>query len=406
MGGKITIRKKMDDYSISLDVFGEDGGVIVSYSFKSITAGTDVGKRLVLITLLRYSIMMTLNVEEILVDFEISKYEADYIQGEIDNFVYYSKINHNLAMKKPIIVYRNIAENFKYKDIFLNPEINFIGYSGGKDSTLCLEIIKDEFKEIRKFKIDFETEDFLNDYNERIDIIDYDKYNLIATSKFYELNNRDYYQEEDLHCCFAIPYFSVQSGYPASLTIGLQFDVVNSYVFDEQGNPVFEYDLLETYESLKCFERLMHFYGLSKFRVFVPLASLTSFSIYNILRKEYGEEGLRQFNSCWTPERDGSPCGKCLKCQRVSFIYSLIGMKLTEKEKESLSLIKKNDVKVEYLFGSITCKNLLEIYSGDKREILSSALFVDEKIEDLDWGINRNIKNKYKLISIMNPLRR
>ena len=400
----LLITKHEKDQEIVLLVEDPHRNPIVKYTFCSKTTGTELGRRIVLITLLRYAIMMTLNIDQIEITFSLDDYEKEYLESEIDNLVSYSLRNQSFHMKTPRLIYGGVSYSNEYPNIPLDPTTVFIGYSGGKDSQLCYELLHGVFEHIRKYKIDFETEQYEHDYHERIDIIDNDMYQKVSTEALFTAQGKDYYQEEDLHCCFAIPYWGVTINHPQVLSIGLQFDVVNDYLCNDSGEKITEFDLLETYDSLKKFEALMHYYGLSGFKVIVPLASITSFGIYSILQKKYGESGLRALNSCWSPTPDGKPCGKCLKCQRVSYIYNILGMELTDIEKASLELANSSGIRLDFLFGSITCQRLLE--NQDKLKVpLHAALFVDEKIEELDWGMSKKIATLYSLTRIDNPFK-
>ncbi|MDO5422298.1 MAG: 7-cyano-7-deazaguanine synthase, partial [Eubacteriales bacterium] len=199
-----------------------------------------------------------------------------------------------------------------------------------------------------------------------------------------------------------IPFFSVKENDAAYLSIGLQFDVSNYYVYNERNESIQEYDLMETYGAIKKFEELLRYLDLKQFNIIEPLASVTSFAIYEILRREYGDEQLKQMGSCWTPQQNGSPCGKCLKCQRVAYIYNALGLKLSEHEKESLKLLEESNVPLAYLFGSITCEKLLCKYDASE---LKHMLFIDDKVFDLDKGIHKDISEIYGLKIIENPLK-
>lgn len=269
---------------------------------------------------------------------------------------------------------------------------------------MCYDLIEDYFDDVIKFKINFETEEYVDDYREAIIINNSEKYDSISAKNMYESNSKNYYQEEDLHCCFAIPFYGVKNNTPGVLSVGLQYDVCNYYVYNDEGERLSEFDLMETYDSLKCFEKLLRHYGLVNFRIFVPLASVTFFVIYNILLNKYGVDELRKMNSCWYPTLDNEPCGKCLKCKRVSYIYERLGINLNTVEQQAFDLYEQSNEELDYLFGSISCKQLIEKNDIDNKYDLKNVLFVDEKINELDWGFHTIIAEKFGLNIKKNPL--
>lgn len=398
----IRIKNYMSDNEIQFDVCDDMDTVIVTYLFRSRQAGTEVGKRLLFITLLRYAVLDCFGADSMIVEADVSGYEAKYMEQELEHMVTYSLRNQNLELRRPTVIYSTVEDTCYSTPIPLDSRNCYIGYSGGKDSKLCYELIKDRFEKVVKFKIDFDQEEFNSQFYEGIHIQDLEKYKEISARQVYEKHGRNYYQEEDLHCCFAAPYFSVRDMDPAYLVVGLQFDVSNYYVFNEKQELISEFDLMETYQSMKTFENLLGYYGLQGFHVIEPLASATSFVIYEILRQEHGEDGLRKMNSCWNPNKDGSACGVCLKCQRVSYIYNCLGLQLTDTEKHSLALLKQKKYPLDYVFGSITCKQLLEQYNPEE---LKDVLFIDEKVIDLDRGMYKEISEKYGLRIQENPLK-
>ncbi|WP_421381754.1 hypothetical protein ACOJQI_20945 [Bacillus salacetis] len=378
---------------------------ISNYIFKSRNPGTELGKRLVFITLLRYAILDCLAIDEYEIEEGLTQSEIDYINGEIQNMLDYSEGYHHLEINSPKILYNQLADS-PSKKINLDTNKCYIGYSGGKDSKLCLDLIKDDFAEVKKFKINFDEEEFKSEFHEKLEIVNSTYYQKVSTKFLYEESGKNYYQEEDLHCCFAAPYFSVKEMSPSHLSVGLQFDVINHYVYDDNGGLISEFGLTETYKSVKTFENLLKNYGLVNFKVIVPLASATSFAIYTILKSKFGEDGLRSFNSCWYPSEDDVACGVCMKCQRVSYIYKVIGMDLTPVERKSLTIFEESGHDLDFLFGSISCMKLLDgTTTGYRSGDVKNHLFIDEKIEDIDGGYSRKISDLFGLAIIENPLK-
>ncbi|MDO5425511.1 MAG: hypothetical protein Q4F41_17505, partial [Eubacteriales bacterium] len=161
----IILKNEIVDTGMKWGVYSENGEKIVEYAFQARKEGTEIGKKLVNLTLLRYAVLDCLYIDEMKIDFQIDLYEKQYIDGEIDNMIEYSIKNHSLYLKKPIIKYKGVYDKQVYPTIELNKRKCYIGYSGGKDSRLCHQLLQNRFEEIIKFKIDFDDEEFNSDYH-------------------------------------------------------------------------------------------------------------------------------------------------------------------------------------------------------------------------------------------------
>lgn len=90
---------KRDNY-ISWNIKDENNNSIVDYIFESRVEGTEVGERIVWLTLLRFAIMDCFAAGEMYIDTNITEYELAYLNQEIENMVEYSRNNHSFIVKK------------------------------------------------------------------------------------------------------------------------------------------------------------------------------------------------------------------------------------------------------------------------------------------------------------------
>lgn len=386
------------DYGLEWSFYDMNNDLVSTYVFKSkLKNRSDTGSRLLKITMCRFAVMDLLNVPSMSIESLLSKEEATYLIHELDKFKDHSSDYHGIDIPIKTLGMRTIEESFN--KIRLSKEDCYLGYTGGKDSSLTLELIEGDFKKLQLFKINFDEEPFLDNYHIACKVHNTKLYNQYSTKAFFNSLQVKYYQEEDLHAVFAAPYYNVIEGDPANLALGMPWDTLNSYVYKAGSTErASEYVMTETQNSLKCFRKLMHYYGLIDFDLFSPLATLNSFAIYNILRKKYGDNKLKSMLSCWNPVGNKS-CGKCTKCQRVSYIYKVLNIPLSDNEINSLST---NTKELDYLFGSISIKKLLENNLYNKLKF-DNCVLIDPEIINFDRSYHQKISEKYELSVVKNP---
>lgn len=388
--------------SVNWALYSSDGSRICEYIFKSKEEGSSIGKELLKVTMLRFAIMDVLNCDCIEIQNHLKDFEFDYINYEVKRFVKYSKSYHNLDVPIPKIKCSKLKSDITYSKINLNSEGCLLGYTGGKDSTLSLELLKEKYNNIKLFKFNFDNELFKDDYYSTMKILNFELYKKVSTSNYYEINKKDYYQEEDMHAIYAAPFFNLNENTFSNLAVGLPWDVLNNK-FGNEDYITSEFVLTENQESLNIFNKLMNSYGLINFKIFSPIATLNSFAVYNILLKIYGVNGLKSFNSCWNPTINNEPCGRCLKCKRVNFIYHILGV---NNEDESAVLLNNEmeTYSLDYLFGSISIMKLLDKFNNKEINNIDDKIFIDEDIKKFDNGFSKLISQKYKLEIVSNPL--
>ncbi|GEM_PF-5615595 len=374
-----------------------EGRLFAEYTFKSKRQINSINSlHLIQTTLCRFALMDLLGVKEIRIHSVMQPVSRAYLLKELKRFKQQTILYHGLKVINEQVHFKMI-EHEMMQPRELEQSSCFLGFTGGKDSTLVRELIESDFEQLRLFKIDFDDEIFESDYHLAVNIKDEKEYSRHSTRSMFEVENVPYYQEEDLHAVFAAPY--VDAEIPAKhLAVGLPWDVLNRHVFRTDGYPIEEYVCSETYQSLFNFQDLMHALGFKTFEIFSPIASISSIAIYDIHRQLHGEVGLRNMSSCWSPLQDGKDCGRCLKCQRVHLIYRTLGMAVEE------DVTAETRVGLDYLFGSISMKQLFDNHSAEELQRFARAIFDDEFVGRIDRGYAEKLSAIYGLEKMKNPL--
>lgn len=374
-----------------------EGRLFAEYTFKSKRQINSINSlHLIQATLCRFALMDLLGVKEIRIHSVMHPASKAYLLKELKRFKQQIILYHGLKILNEQVHFKMI-EHEVMRPRELEQSSCFLGFTGGKDSTLVRELIEPDFEQLRLFKIDFDEELFESDYHLAVNIKDETEYSRHSTQSMFEIENVPYYQEEDLHAVFAAPYIDAEI--PAKhLAVGLPWDVLNRHVFRTDGYPIEEYVCSETYQSLFNFQDLMHALGFKTFEIFSPIASISSLAIYDIHRHLHGEVGLRDMSSCWSPLQNGKDCGRCLKCQRVHLIYQTLGMAV-EKD-----ITVETRVGLDYLFGSISMKQLFDKHSAEELKRFSRAIFDDEFVGLIDRGYAGKLTAIYGLEKMNNPL--
>jgi len=374
-----------------------EGRLFAEYTFKSKRQINSINSlHLIQATVGRFALMDLLGAKEIRIQSVMQPASRAYLLKELKRFKRQAVLYHKLKIVNEHVHFKMI-EHEMMQPREMEKSSCFLGFTGGKDSTLVRELIQPDFERLRLFKIDFDDELFESDYHLALNILDDAEYKRHSTRSMFEVANVPYYQEEDLHAVFAAPY--IDSEIPAQhLAVGLPWDVLNRHVFRSDGRPIEEYVCSETYQSLFNFQDLMHALGFKTFEIFSPIASISSIAIYDIHRRLHGEVGLRDMSSCWSPLKNGADCGRCLKCQRVHLIYRTLGMSVEERE------TTESRPELDFLFGSISMKQLYDKFSVEELQRFARATFIDEFVGRIDRGYAEKLATIYGLEKIINPL--
>lgn len=381
------LKKVCNEHEIKIQAIVNEK-IVCEYICQFVKRMNDVGVSLLKTTLLSWAMIDFSPCEEIIVGTEVNDFEKKYLE---ENFYYSSQIYAKIykysvtQVEYPKIVNEAFKEQ-KMSDTYC------LGYTEGKDSSLCKKLINSVGKDIEYYKVSYDDDIPKEDGHIYCRVIDddlYQKYTITGKK-----NNSDiisFQQADDIHVTFACAYAYMKSVYPANLAVGIPWDAIHDF---QDG--ISDLVPTETYKSLKLYEDLMRNYGFKDFKIVSPIASLHTFGVYKILEKELGLEALTKLDSCWNSyQYEGKPCGYCPKCQRLKTIFRICFSIKYIPEVIDLD-IKSSD----FLFGSIYATKALEMMPAD---LLMNSILVDEYSVDLSGQFIDVLIGRYKLNIVNTP---
>ncbi len=341
---------------------------IADYCMEITKTPTSIGERLVFTTLTLWSLLdFCLSNRNVINNFFLD-FEKEYIANTYYYCTRLYKENYGLSLATLLFN----SENTLHIENFIQPGTNismtqeyFLGYTGGKDSTLCKILLEETNKTVVLYHVSYDDDLTTGEGRIFCRIIDtelYKKYTITG----YKSNSRliSFQQADDIHVTFIAPYIYPRKNYPSYLAVGLPFDAVHCF---RSGVP----DLVPTETLISCrlLEELMHQYGFKSYHIVSPIASLHTFGIYQLLAKRNGFNALLSLDSCWeTTSINTTPCGMCPKCQRLKYIFHHV---FAYDYLPDIPMLQIDNA--DFLFGSIHAMQLLKQYSP---QIVANCQFI------------------------------
>lgn len=340
------------------------------------------GADLLKTTLLSWATLDFSVADKISIDIPLNLFEQEYIDMQYE---YCTKSYVKVYDYEKAILSYTFTQDIRYREILLE-ESYYLGYTEGKDSTLCKELIESVGKKINYYKVSYDDDEPAEDGHVFCNIINEELYNKYTITGW--KSNSDiisFQQADDIHVTFACPYVYEKQNYSKYLAVGIPWDAIHDFV---GGEP----DLVptETYHSIRLFENLLNNYGLSGFRVISPIASLHTYAVYGILERILGLKKLEKLDSCWDSYAyKGKACGYCPKCQRLKKVFwDCFGL-------DNDSDVPKLKIEsADFLFGSIYATKILSLMSAEN---LKNTMFDDDCSKAFSGEFYDVIKNRFKL---------
>lgn len=359
--------------------------IICEYLFVSSKNPNSIGTDLIKTTLLSWATidLCLCNCLKISVDLRNSEYL--YIKNNYKLCTkVYSKV-HSIALAE--LVFNGQIKDNEINKFNLNRNSCYLGYSHGKDSTLCKLLLELAQYNINYYKVSYDDDTPSEDGHIYQNIINSQDYKLCSISGLKDLSNRiSCHQADDIHVTFAAAYFPELSIYPQKLAVGIPWDAIHKF---DDNTP----DLVptETYPSILLFQKLLQSYGFENIKVVSPIASLHTFTVYTILNEIMGFNELAQLDSCWESYLYDKACGYCPKCQRLKHIFQKCFNIEYLPEIPTLRIES-----ADFLYGSIFAYQAVQKYSKlkwersviqDKYSISFSGEFVDILLRNFNLNI-------------------
>ncbi|MFA5829418.1 MAG: hypothetical protein WC843_02895 [Candidatus Gracilibacteria bacterium] len=254
--------------------------------------------------------------------------------------------------RPPLVTARTLTE-LHPDPVTAVPNQIVIGNSGGRDSFVSAEILKACGFDLRDYKIDY-------DKKNPTDNADYSTYEHDVCRN--GLDGR--YEPFDISMTYFASLWNVEDRVPQHIAIGHSFDVLG-FNSNRRRAPYESPMAMELHQ--KYLESLL---GPSVSFTY-PLATLSTYSVFEYIRRKFGLAALESRVSCWNSE-NASDCGYCDKCQRIKLASTAMHLKGYEYLREMPQVIDTPG----YLFGNPLYDKLVAKYGKDV--IAESQLFSKE----------------------------
>ncbi|MRG28808.1 hypothetical protein [Laceyella tengchongensis] len=287
------------------------------YQFLSEKKPHPIGIELVRATLLSWATIDLCFAQEVVLSDDLDPRVVIYIQQHYDLVT--RTYTHLYGRPTASLLFKKIGDEQQTPFFYLDSNAYFLGYTGGKDSTLCQILLDVAQVKTVHYLVTYDNDQHSEEGHINFVLSqpeEYYKVSVVGANR--QLGNVSFHQADDIHVTFAAPYFDLNSSKPAYLAVGLPWDVIHT--FPNEG--LCDLVPTETYCSLKILMDLFHALNVVNFKLISPIASLHTVGVYQVLSKILGIEKLMELDSCWHSYLfQGKPCGCCPKCQRLKFIF-------------------------------------------------------------------------------------
>jgi len=354
--------------SALIKVRNGDGQLLTKVGFSAKKGGTRLGLEIIKSALTAWVIGKFRQAFAIVLNFELDE-RSFYFLNQLNEDVI-GTLNDS---KRTLILAKNLVE-LPLESMQSMPNQVYIGRSGGRDASAAAHILSECDYKLHTYKIAY-------DHTCPPHNADYATYE----SDRSKIDNYPFFEPFDIPVTYFSPLWSVHNTVPEYIAIGHSFDVLG---FDSHQRRA-------PYESpgaMKIHQNYLNSLLNSSVKFTFPLASLSTYSVFEYIRRKFGLSVLKQYVSCWNSS--GSDCGYCDKCQRIKLAST--GLHLTNHEymPDMPQVIDHHG----FLFGNPAYDSLVKkcgIDSLGESQLFSSTLSTHEKIVDY---LYRRFSKSYKQI--------
>lgn len=353
-------------YSASIKVTDREKKLIAKFGFSSKTASTEVGEEIIKTAIVSWIIGKYRKALKINLNFDL----------DIRSFSFIDKLNSEVIgsledSEQPLLAIQNLT-HLRIDNIISVPNLVFTGQSGGRDSLVSADILDKCNYSLLNYKIDY---DQLNPSSES----DYSTYEIESILSREETK----YEPFDISLTYLAPLWSAHNRVPQHISIGHSFDVLG-YNATQRKAPY------ESPLAIQLHQKYLNEILGTAPQFLFPLATLSTYSIFEYIRRHLGLQILENCVSCWNSTE--TDCGYCDKCQRIKLATTFIHQSNYDYLHDIPQVIDNHS----YLFGHPGYNKLIAENRAD--DIAESQLFTNNlRFNDrIAEYLYKHFSNKYK----------
>ena len=339
-----------DRKSIGVVAKDERGKLLTRVSLESINDSTPVGFEIMKSALLAWLIGEFRKAYAIHIDFALDPRSFDFLKQLT------SQVIGDLSDSRPPSISVSKQHELKPSPRSLVQNNVAVGYSGGRDSSMSIEILKECDFAVYPYTISYDS---------------FDPTKRFSTTQSSEFPD-PYYESFDIPVTYFAPLWDTHDRTPEFISVGHSFDVLG-FESSQRRAPY------ESPNSMRIHQAYLQALLGTQVKFLFPLATLSTYSVFELTRRKSGLSGVESKISCWN-SNDGD-CGYCDKCQRVKLAAS--GMH--ERNYAYLSDMPQVIADHSFLFGHPTYDALVSKHGTDtlsESQLFCRNLPFDQRIAE------------------------
>ncbi len=280
-----------DRKSIGVVARNERGQLLTRVGVESMVDSTPVGFEIMKSALLAWLIGEFRKAYAVHIDFPLDPRSFDFLNQLT------SKVIGDLSDARPPSLSVSRLRELKPLPRSLVQNNVAAGYSGGRDSSMSIELLKECGFAVQPYTISYDH---------------FDPNKRFSTTQTVELSD-PYYESFDIPVTYLAPLWNTHDRTPEFISVGHSFDVLG-FESSQRRAPY------ESPSSMRIHQAYLQALLGTQVKFLFPLATLSTYSVFELTRRRSGLSGVESKISCWN-SNDGD-CGYCDKCQRVKLASS------------------------------------------------------------------------------------
>lgn len=345
---------------IKISVKNLDGRLLTEVGFQSKSRSTEVGFEIIKAGLVAWIIGEFRDAMAICLHFDLDPRTVAFVERLNNDVIGQLANSSGPTLITPKV--RNIEPSSHYT-VSTNA---LIGNSGGRDSSMSSFILRESGFKLHPYKISYDKPS---------------KDAVYSTSQ--RGGNKDLYHEPfDIPVTYFAPFWEVGDSVPEFVSVGHSFDVLG-FESVRRTAPYESPVSMQTHQDY-----LQEMLG-TKVKFAFPLATLSTYSIFELARRMFGLSAVESKVSCWNSTEND--CGHCDKCQRIKLASASIHTTNYEYLSDTPQVVEDHS----FLLGNAGYNELVEQHGVDsiaERQLFSRGLPFIDLIAD---HLNKKLSGKY-----------